>query len=97
MHISKPVRHVLYLLVPLLVAGALFTVTHAWLGRLSLLFFLLVLPPISIAVTLPIDSLDLWLRRRTRDPIWLLTDEGRIWLATPEGRKWSAARNDRVA
>jgi hypothetical protein len=96
MRISKPARHVLYLLSPLLVARALFTVTYAWLGRLSLLFSLLVVPPISIVVTLPIDSLDLWLRRRTRDPSWLLTNEGRAWLATPEGREWVEARRDRV-
>jgi hypothetical protein len=37
---------------------------------------------------LPVDALDLWLRRRTRDPMWLMTNEGRAWLESEEGLMW---------
>jgi hypothetical protein len=40
-----------------------------------------------------VDHVDLWLRRRTRDPIWLMTDEGRAWLSSPAGVAWTAARS----
>lgn len=39
-----------------------------------------------------IDPLDLWLRRRTRDPIWLMTTEGQEWLSSDEGKEWQARR-----
>lgn len=39
-----------------------------------------------------IDPLDLWLRRRTRDPIWLMTSEGREWLSSDENKKWQTRR-----
>ena len=37
---------------------------------------------------LVVDRFDLWLRRATRDPLWLMTDDGKTWLATPEGKAW---------
>jgi hypothetical protein len=37
---------------------------------------------------LPVDALDLWLRRRTRDPMWLMTNEGRAWLESEDGLMW---------
>ncbi|WP_442485839.1 hypothetical protein [Aeoliella sp. SH292] len=39
-----------------------------------------------------IDPFDLWLRRATRDPVWLMTSEGKKWLATDEGKLWQKAK-----
>ena len=97
MLIPKPVRHLLYPLLPVTIAWALIRLTYAHWGWPSLLFLVIAIPPISIFVSMPIDAFDLWLRRRTRDPIWLLTDEGRSWLDSGEGRKWSAADGNRDA
>jgi hypothetical protein len=38
-----------------------------------------------------IDPIDLWLRRTTRDPLWLMTYEGKSWLASAEGQAWSSS------
>jgi hypothetical protein len=36
----------------------------------------------------PVDSLDLWLRRRTKDDYWLMSNEGKKWLDSKEGEDW---------
>jgi hypothetical protein len=35
-----------------------------------------------------ISTLDLWLRRKTRDQLWLWSGEGKAWLKTEEGQAW---------
>ncbi|MGL5058833.1 MAG: hypothetical protein ACRC62_02535 [Microcoleus sp.] len=55
---------------------------------MAFFFGLLLFPIFSIVGGMPIDNLDLWLRRKTRDPIWLMTDEGREWLNSEEGQIW---------
>ncbi len=45
-----------------------------WASLLPLSF------PVYLASGFLVDSVDHWLRRVTRDPLWLMTDEGRRWL-----------------
>ncbi len=97
MRISKPIRQLLYLLVPLGVGGSLAAATLSSLGWPALCFLVLAFPPSSLLLTLPIDALDHWLRRRSCDPIWLLSVEGKAWLESEEGRSWSAAQGARDA
>jgi hypothetical protein len=61
-------------------------------GKWGLLVGVLLAPIINIFAGLPIDAFDLWLRRRSRDPLWLMTDEGRALLKTEDGRRWQALR-----
>lgn len=97
MRISKPIRQILYLLVSLGVSGSLAAATRSSLGWAALCFFVLAFPPLSLLLTLPIDALDRWLRRRSRDPMWLLSEEGRAWLESEAGRSWRAAQGARDA
>jgi len=46
----------------------------------------------ALILSFCVDSLDMWLRRRSRDPIWLKTYEGRQWLASEDGQKWQKER-----
>lgn len=46
----------------------------------------------NIFAGIPIGTFDLWLRRRSRDPYWLMTDAGQEWIKTEEGRRWQAQR-----
>lgn len=94
MTIPKPIRCILYPIPGAVLAGGLIGLFHGRWGWPAFLFVLVALPPVGTVLSLPVDSLDLWLRRRTRDPVWLLTDEGRAWLMTADGQHWRA-RKDR--
>jgi hypothetical protein len=75
-----------------LATGAVIAMLFLVFGNWGLVVGVLVAPIINVFVGLPIDSFDLWLRRRSRDPQWLMTDEGRAWLSTEDGRRWQALR-----
>ncbi|MBI5240332.1 MAG: hypothetical protein HY926_07645 [Elusimicrobia bacterium] len=77
MRIAKPYR----LLIPAIAAGVAAGLT---LGSAKLLWLAILL----FAGAYVTDPLDFWLRRKTKDPIWLMSYEGREWLKTPEGQKW---------
>lgn len=94
--VTKPVRQLLYATVPPALALALYTTTEARLGSASLVALLLVVPPFSILVTLPIDWMDERLRRWTRDPRWLFTREGRAWLETHQASEWLGTQEGRA-
>ena len=65
----------------------IFTKPHIGLGGLVLAVVLW--PIYNLVGGSPIDSFDFWLRRKTRDPVWLISHEGRQWLETDEGREWA--------
>jgi hypothetical protein len=88
MRVAKVYRVFLYGVATGLVIVLLFLVFGKW-GLLAGVFLA---PIISIFAGLPIDAFDLWLRRKSRDPVWLMTDEGREWLKTEDGRRWQALR-----
>ena len=50
----------------------------AWLGAGVAAFYL--------------DCLEQWVWRKTRDEVWLMTQEGRQWLESEEGKRWSEHR-----
>ena len=82
MKIGKTYR----LFIPSLAAGAAAGLT---LGAKKPLWLAILLFAIAYGLAAHItDTLDFWLRRKTKDPIWLLSYEGREWLKTPEGQKW---------
>jgi len=87
--ISKPVRHLCYPVV----AGAIAFLTYKlaahfireWAYLISWFVFFWFYQFAS-----PIDKLDLWLRKYTKDDIWLLTQEGKEWLKTEQGQEWTS-------
>jgi hypothetical protein len=92
MSIPKPIRHLIQLALLIVLAAALSQLALR-LRPIPLAIFaaLLAVPSAFIAalvVSLCVDRVDLWLRRRSRDSLWLITDEGREWLASDEGKEW---------
>jgi len=84
--ISKPIRILCYPIVSiglsLLICKGLQYFIGIWVYLFYLPLFLL------FHILSPIDFLDLWLRKVTKDPVWLMTEEGREWLETEEGKQW---------
>lgn len=46
--------------------------------------------PICFVFEALMSATDLWLRRTTKDRLWLWGHEGKEWLKTPEGAAWKA-------
>ena len=89
--ISKPIRHICYPVVAGAIAFFIYRVTFQFIEARAYLFALLAFFWFY-KVNSPIDQLDLWLRKHTKDNIWLFTQEGKEWLKTKQGQEWTATR-----
>ena len=95
-HIAKPIRHI----VAAGLGGACAVAVFVWLQPRWGNWALATIPFVGffswmILGDVLINSLDLWLRRRTRDPIWLMGNEGKRWLESEEGHAWQRSRQSR--
>jgi hypothetical protein len=88
MRIPKPVRILLSAIIAGFVIGLTLSIGVRRLGWPAYGFLLFAIPPLSFLLTWPIDAVDLWMRRKSRDPLWLMGHEGKEWLKTPEGLEW---------
>lgn len=95
MLIPKPIRQILYCVIALFLCILCALLLSKWLGNLGIVLAFLLYPLFNVCGGIPIDSLDLWLRRKTRDPIWLISNEGREWLKSEEGELWQQQNSDR--
>ena len=84
--ISKTVRSFCYPLVSMGLTLLVYKVLQPFIGAWAVLLCLPLL--FWLHLFSPVDTLDLWLRRVTRDPYWLMTNEGAAWLRTEEGKAW---------
>ena len=89
MRIAKPIRVFCCGAIAGGLSFATFELFSMAIGRWALLPAMLLLPVFAYFGGIPIDVLDFWLRKRTRDPLWLLSSEGQEWLKSPEGAEWS--------
>jgi hypothetical protein len=62
--------------------------TRPLIGWMSIPLAVLLFPIFNLLGGVPVDAFDVWLRRKTKDPIWLLTHEGKEWLKTDDGQEW---------
>ena len=95
MKIPKVMRHLIQLAMFCLLAIASFTVAPHLPKPWSIVLFILTVPLAFFAaliLSFYVDRIDLWLRRRSHDQIWLMTHEGKQWLASEEGQKWQKER-----
>lgn len=81
MKIGKPYRLILATLLSGAITGLIVGISHR-------LWLVLIYLPIYLATETIINSIDLWLRRTTKDQLWLWGSEGKQWLETPEGQAW---------
>ncbi len=88
MLIPKPIRLICYCLVGLSLSILCALILSQKLGKLGIFMGFFLYPVFNILGGMPIDIVDSWLRRKTRDPIWLMTQEGREWLKSEEGQAW---------
>jgi hypothetical protein len=88
MVISKPIRQICCLIIGLALSGLCALILLQFLGKLGIFIGFFLYPVFNVVGGMPIDNLDRWLRRKTRDRIWLMTDEGREWLNSEEGQVW---------
>jgi len=91
-YIPKTVRVFGYFTVACTGTALFAALTRPHLGPFSLILAPIVFIILNVIGGMPIDAFDLWLRRTTRDPIWLMGHEGQKWLNTEEGRRWSATK-----
>jgi hypothetical protein len=81
MTIPKPVR--------IISASAFTGLATSLIVRFSHKLWLIVLfIPIYFVFENIISRVDIWLRRTTKDQLWLWSYEGREWLKTPKGEAW---------
>jgi hypothetical protein len=88
MYIPKIVRVPIYAAVSIALVVLTIVLLWRYIGWLSVVAGLILFPIFNVFGGAPIDAFDLWLRRKTKDPIWLMTQEGRQWLETEEGKEW---------
>ena len=88
MHIPKIVRVPCYIAIAFMLMILTMIIFRPYIGWVSGIIAVVMLPLFHLFGGMPIDALDQWLRRTTRDPIWLITQEGREWLDSEQGRKW---------
>jgi hypothetical protein len=89
MHIAKPIRVFGYMAISFTLSALTYAVTKPYIGVGGLVLAVVLWPIYNIVGGSPIDAFDFWLRRKTRDPIWLISHAGRQWLDTDEGREWA--------
>ncbi len=74
------------------IAALLAVGSALWLSRFIGLWGyavgLLLFPFLNFLGAMPINALDFWLRRATKDEIWLRSHEGKRWLQTKQGQAW---------
>ncbi len=74
------------------IASLLAVGSALWLSRFIGLWgyavALVLFPFLNFLGAVPINALDFWLRRSTKDEIWLRSHEGKQWLQTKQGRAW---------
>ena len=74
------------------IASLLAVGSALWLSRFIGLWSyaagLLLFPFFNFLGAVPINALDFWLRRSTKDEIWLRSHEGKQWLQTKQGQAW---------
>ncbi|WP_438038265.1 multiheme c-type cytochrome [Sorangium sp. So ce128] len=87
--IGKPVRILMSALLAGGAAGAVGGGLYSRIEVLSAAAAMVALVPAWFLWGGVVDHLDLSLRRRTRDAVWLLTREGQAWLSSTEGTAWS--------
>ncbi len=88
MVIPKPIRQICYGIIGLSISLLCALILSYFLGKLGIFMGFFLYPVFNVLGGMPIDHIDRWLRRKTRDPIWLMTDEGREWLKSEEGQAW---------
>lgn len=93
MNIPKPVRVLCYGSIAFGLSGVIIGPLWPSIGMWALIPAVLLFPVFHVLGGIPVDGFDYWLRRTTRDPVWLMTDEGRKRLATPEGAEWTRRKN----
>ena len=59
-----------------------------WIGLWGYAVGLLLFPFFNFFGAVPVNALDFWLRRKTKDEIWLRSHEGKRWLQTKQGQAW---------
>ena len=74
------------------IASLLAVGSALWLSRFIGLWgyavALVLFPFLNFLGAVPINALDFWLRRSTKDEICLRSHEGKQWLQTKQGRAW---------
>lgn len=95
MNIPKPIRNLCYMLIGLSLSTLCAWLLSKWLGIWGIFLGFLLYPMFTLFGGMPVDSLDFWLRRKTRDSLWLRTDEGKQWLNSEEGVAWQHNQRDR--
>jgi hypothetical protein len=86
--IPKPIRHICYFIIGFFLSLFCALILSRYLGKWGGFIGCFLYPVFSIIGGMPIDILDQWLRRKTRHPVWLMTDEGKKWLDSEEGKAW---------
>ena len=87
--ISKPIRHIFYPAVAGAIAFLIYKAASHFIGAWA---YLNALPAFFwfYQIDSPVDKLDIWLRKHTKDDFWLFTQEGEAWLKTDQGQEWTA-------
>ena len=93
--IPKPIRQLWYGFVGFSLTIFCAVLLSKWLGNWGVFLAFLLYPLFNLVGGMPIDYFDGWLRRKTRDPIWLMTQEGKEWLKSEEGQAWQQKDSDR--
>ena len=72
------------------IASLLAVGSALWLSRFIGLWgyavALVLFPFLNFLGAMPVNALDFWLRRSTKDEIWLRSHEGKQWLQTKQGQ-----------
>jgi hypothetical protein len=92
--IPKPIRQICYCIIGLSFSTVCALILSHSLGKLGIFLGFLLYPVFNVLGGMPIDNFDRWLRRKTRDPVWLMTQEGREWLKSEEGQVWQQENQD---
>ena len=95
MRIPKFYRHLIQLFLFVLLCFALFAIAGQLQKGWRTVLFIVTVPAAffgALLLSFYVDRVDLWLRRRSRDQIWLMTHEGEQWLASEDGQRWQKER-----
>lgn len=88
MLIPKPIRLICYGIIGLSLSILCALILSHYLGKWGIFVGFFLFPVFNVLGGMPIDILDQWLRRKTRHPVFLMTDEGKEWLNSEEGKAW---------
>jgi hypothetical protein len=86
MYIAKPFRHIIPGIIAFSSFGYMLALRiNIWI---TLICFLLLWILSDWFINAFINAIDLWMRRQTKDTLWLRSAEGREWLKTEQGQQW---------